>query len=190
VESEGGETLPRRDPAPECVIGMDAYGRVAYFDLAAQATFGYHRSEALGLHVADLIVPPRLRNSYRRTWHSGPPLQPGEMRGRRASTAALRADGSEVVVEAVVLELESRQEPRFVALVRASSPNAAAALTPREREVLGHVARGLTGHEIAEWMSISYQTVRTHVRNAMVKLDANTQAQAVAVAIRLGEINA
>jgi DNA-binding NarL/FixJ family response regulator len=61
-------------------------------------------------------------------------------------------------------------------------------LSRREREILDGVARGLKGEEIAAQLEISPETVRTHVRNAMEKLEAHTRAHAVAIALRQGEI--
>jgi DNA-binding NarL/FixJ family response regulator len=61
-------------------------------------------------------------------------------------------------------------------------------LSPREREILDLIARGLRGEDIAAQLSISPETVRTHVRNAMEKLEAHTRAHAVAIALRQGEI--
>ena len=58
------------------------------------------------------------------------------------------------------------------------------ALTPREAEVLAHVADGLSHDEIGRRLSISPETVRTHVRKAMTKLEADTRTQAVATALR------
>ena len=57
-------------------------------------------------------------------------------------------------------------------------------LTQREREVLRLLADGLTNEEIGKELFISPETVRTHVRKAMAKLDADTRTQAVAKAIR------
>ena len=57
-------------------------------------------------------------------------------------------------------------------------------LTPREREVLRLLADGLRGDEIAERLSISSLTVRTHVKHAMDKLKATTRTEAVAIAMR------
>ena len=62
-------------------------------------------------------------------------------------------------------------------------------LTPREREVLGLLADGLSGEEAAERLVLSPETVRTHIRNAMAKLEAHTRAGAVAQALRRGEID-
>jgi DNA-binding NarL/FixJ family response regulator len=57
-------------------------------------------------------------------------------------------------------------------------------LTPREREVLRLLADGHTNEEIGGALSISAQTVRTHVQKAMEKLGATTRIQAVAIALR------
>ena len=61
-------------------------------------------------------------------------------------------------------------------------------LSPREREVLDLLAKGLTGEEAATQLSLSPETIRTHVRNAMDKLEAHTRVHAVAIALRQGEI--
>jgi DNA-binding NarL/FixJ family response regulator len=57
-------------------------------------------------------------------------------------------------------------------------------LTQREREVLRLLADGNSNEEIGRRLFISPETVRTHVRKAMDKLDADTRTQAVATALR------
>ena len=59
-------------------------------------------------------------------------------------------------------------------------------LSPREREVVGLLAEGLNGPEIAERLFISPATVRTHVENVMQKLEARTRVHAIAIALRQG----
>jgi DNA-binding CsgD family transcriptional regulator len=63
-------------------------------------------------------------------------------------------------------------------------------LTRREREILGLLAEGMSGAQIAEKLVLSPETVRTHVRNAMAKLGASTRSQAVALALQRQEIAA
>ncbi len=63
-------------------------------------------------------------------------------------------------------------------------------LSGREAEILALLARGLTGEEIAQRFVLSPETVRTHVRNAMGKLEARTRTEAVVKALELGEIQA
>ena len=63
-----------------------------------------------------------------------------------------------------------------------------AELTEREREVVGHVALGSTGPEIADELQIAHDTVRTHVRNAMTKVGARSRAHLVARALGDGRV--
>jgi DNA-binding NarL/FixJ family response regulator len=58
-----------------------------------------------------------------------------------------------------------------------------ALLSPREREILGLLAAGGNGAEIAAELFLSAETVRTHVRNAVRKLGARTRTQAVALLV-------
>jgi DNA-binding NarL/FixJ family response regulator len=62
------------------------------------------------------------------------------------------------------------------------------ALSSRESEILGLLAEGLTGEEIAKRLVLSPETVRTHIRNAMEKLSAKTRVEAVVKALDLGEV--
>lgn len=61
-------------------------------------------------------------------------------------------------------------------------------LSRREAEILTFLATGLTGEEIARRLVLSPETVRTHVRNAMEKLDARTRVEAVVKALDREEI--
>ncbi|MGH2925018.1 MAG: LuxR C-terminal-related transcriptional regulator [Solirubrobacterales bacterium] len=65
---------------------------------------------------------------------------------------------------------------------------AGAPLSTREREILGLLAGGVSGAQIAESLVLSPETVRTHIRNAMAKLGASSRAQAVALAVKRHEI--
>jgi DNA-binding CsgD family transcriptional regulator len=64
----------------------------------------------------------------------------------------------------------------------------AASLSRREHQILSMLADGASGSEIAEALVLSPDTVRTHIRNAMSKLGASSRAQAVAIALRRGEL--
>jgi DNA-binding NarL/FixJ family response regulator len=58
------------------------------------------------------------------------------------------------------------------------------ALTKREREILRLLADGMRNEQVAAELSISPHTVRTHVKKAMEKLEADTRTHAVARALR------
>lgn len=59
-------------------------------------------------------------------------------------------------------------------------------LTPREREVLSLLAVGASGRDIAERLGISPNTVRTHIRSVLGKLDCHTRLEAATFAVRVG----
>lgn len=61
-------------------------------------------------------------------------------------------------------------------------------LSSREMEVLDCLAQGMTTVQIAEGLFISENTVKTHVRHILEKLDASNRAEAVSKAIQLGVI--
>ena len=62
-------------------------------------------------------------------------------------------------------------------------------LTPREQEVLGVLAEGLSNDDIAERLAISRHTVARHRENLMRKLNLHSRSELVKYAIRKGLIN-
>lgn len=98
---------------------------------------------------------------------------------RRAIAAT--ATGERVVSSDVAVELAGtwRQEGRG---------RGAAALTPRELEVLQLLAEGLTNQEIGARLDLSARTIKTHVQHLIGKLDVPDRTGAVARAFRLGLI--
>ena len=57
-------------------------------------------------------------------------------------------------------------------------------LTPREREILQLLADGMSNVDVAAKLFISQETVKSHVRHILAKLEADTRTQAVAIALR------
>jgi DNA-binding NarL/FixJ family response regulator len=64
--------------------------------------------------------------------------------------------------------------------------DAIATLTPRERDVLGRVARGLSNRAIASELGITERTARTHVSNILAKLGLTSRTQAALLAVQHG----
>ncbi len=104
----------------------------------------------------------------------------------RALIAAVRAVAageaavSPAVVRRVISELAARPDPDL------PGPEQLDELTPREREVMGLVAGGLSNEEIAEHLVISRATAKTHVSRALYKLHARNRAQLVTLAYETG----
>lgn len=98
----------------------------------------------------------------------------------------------------VVAEGESLLAPRatrrlieeFRRTVPLPAPDAAldGTLTPRELEVLRAIATGLSNAEIADRLTISYATAKTHVSRLLTKLDARDRAQLVIIAYEHGVV--
>ena len=71
---------------------------------------------------------------------------------------------------------------------REKGPALDAGLTPRESQVLSHVAFGLSNDEIARSLEISVETVKEHVQNLLRKLAVNDRTQAAVWAVKSGVI--
>ena len=79
---------------------------------------------------------------------------------------------------------EAYVDPVLAGVLVSAQTDKVPSLTQREREVLRELADGLSNEEIGKRLFISPETVRTHVRKAMAKLEADTRTQAVAKALR------
>jgi PAS domain S-box-containing protein len=95
------------DAALDSVILADASGRVVEFNPAAERTFGYSRDEALGRTLAQLIVPPPLRELHSSAFTRFVETREKRLFGQRLELTAMRADGSEFPVELSLSCVES-----------------------------------------------------------------------------------
>ncbi|MBD0338626.1 MAG: response regulator transcription factor [Thermoleophilia bacterium] len=94
------------------------------------------------------------------------------------------AEGGSLFAPAVTRRLIER----FAGPTHTQPPLALDALTPRELEVLGLVARGLSNAEIAGKLVVSEHTVKTHVAHVLQKLDLRDRVQAVVLAYEAGVV--
>ncbi|MGW0040494.1 response regulator [Rhodococcus sp. NPDC003348] len=96
------------------------------------------------------------------------------------------ADGEALLAPSVTRRLIADVTSRRAA--RRPEPAQLATLTPREREVLELIARGLSNTEIAESLFVAEQTVKTHVGKVLAKLHLRDRAQAVVLAYEAGVV--
>jgi PAS domain S-box-containing protein len=106
------------DTALDCIITMDADGRVVEFNPAAEQVFGFSRQEAVGKELADLIIPPRMRDRHRRGLAHYLKTGEGPVIGKRIEIGGLRKDGSEILVELAITALKVDSSPIFTAYLR------------------------------------------------------------------------
>jgi DNA-binding NarL/FixJ family response regulator len=100
-------------------------------------------------------------------------------------TLGLKWTRPKEVVREVVREVRIREDGPFVRNVEALKRTG---LTPRELEILGLIAEGLSNREIGEKVFVSENTVKTHSARVFEKLGAARRTQAVQEARRLGLI--
>ena len=122
------------DTALDCFITMDAEGTVRTFNRAAEETFGYTRDEAVGRTLAELIVPASLREAHARGLARYLATGDARILGKRLELPAMRRDGTQLMVELVVVRLPVAGAPAFAGALRdiTSQQKAAEALRVSE----------------------------------------------------------
>lgn len=105
---------------------------------------------------------------------------PAEIVNAIRSVVAGEAWLDPAVARRLIDEFAARPEPHT------PTPAEMAQLTPREREVLSLMARGLSNADVALELFISEATVKTHLARVMMKLGVREKAQAVAAAYQTG----
>src|SRR4030095_14685250 len=87
------------DTALDCIVTIDHQGRILDFNPAAERTFGYTRSEAIGREMAELIIPPFLRERHRLGRARAVATGRDTIVGQRIEITAMRKGGEEIPVE-------------------------------------------------------------------------------------------
>jgi len=104
--------------ALDCVVTMDHRGRVVEFNPAAERTFGYSSAAAVGREMAELIVPPDLREQHRRglarLLAGGTP----RVLDSRFEIDAMRSDGTRFPVELAITRIDVPGAPVFTGYLR------------------------------------------------------------------------
>ncbi len=105
------------EASQDCVVVMDASERILEFNRAAERTFGYRRDEVLQRPLADMILPPALREWFRSNLKRY--LEPGceYMFDRRVEATAMRKGGEVFPVETAISVARHGGEPIFSAVL-------------------------------------------------------------------------
>ncbi|MCA1588881.1 MAG: PAS domain S-box protein [Acidobacteria bacterium] len=106
------------ETALDCIISIDHMGNIVEFNPAAEQTFGYKSEDVLGLEMAELIIPPKLRDQHRKGMARYLETGTGPVLNRRIELTALRADGQEFPVEFAVTRLPGDGPPLFTGYLR------------------------------------------------------------------------
>jgi diguanylate cyclase (GGDEF)-like protein/PAS domain S-box-containing protein len=106
------------DSALDCIIAMDAEGRILDFNLAAERTFGYARAAVAGAKLADTIIPPAYRERHAKGLERYLTTGENSLLGKRIEITATRADGSEFPIELAITVTAIGGKPVFTAHLR------------------------------------------------------------------------
>jgi PAS domain S-box-containing protein len=176
------------------VVTLDDHQRFIDANATALRMLGMRRDDVLGQRIED-VSPVGMQDEIEARW--GELLRTGEHRGE---WRLLRSDGRAFDVEYAasanafpgghIVIWMATDDGRRIEPIEHQRTSAQHPLTPREREVVTLIARGLTSEQIAEQLVVSGETVRTHARNALAALGARTRAHAVAIALQRGLIDA
>jgi PAS domain S-box-containing protein len=163
------------------VACTDLEGRVQIWNRASEELSGWSRKEMIGSTV-DRVVPPggreRRREVVART------LAEGQAAG---TYSRARKDGAILHIEMRMHLIRGEQgEPHCIVALVKLLPGHGVSLTPRQKEVLEHIANGRTNDDIARKLVVSRRTVERHVGDILDKLGVENRAAAAAVAVAAG----
>ena len=170
---------PEADPAIAADIPMFAGLALERDAFAALAARRREEAEESFLAAGAVWHDNVLRYALRARWAAGELARRGGNVERLLLLKGLERDASRLGFVWVLAR--TRVSLRLLGRVEAQSPGRRV-LSPREREVLNLVSRGLTSKAIASHLGVSPKTVDTHVATSMAKLGATTRLQAAAAA--------
>ena len=160
---------------------QDLEGRIQVWNRASEELSGWRKEEMLGSTV-DRVIPPGKEEERKRL----------VARTLVEGTAAgffnrLRKDGTIFRIEMRMHLIRDKEgEPHSIVSVVRPLIGGEAQLTPRQKEVLEHIAEGWTNDEIARKFVVSRRTVERHVAEILDKLGADNRAAAAAMAVAAG----
>ncbi|APR78790.1 Sensory box histidine kinase/response regulator [Minicystis rosea] len=136
------------DAALDAIVTIDAAGRVTEWNPAAERAFGYPRENAIGRVMAELIIPPSLREAHRLGLAHYLASGEGPIVGKHIELEAMRADGSCFPIELTVTRLPTQGPPLFTGFVRDISDRRRAEDVQRRETAFRERFIGILGHDL------------------------------------------
>ena len=106
------------DSALDGIVLLDAEGKVAHWNAAAEKIFGFSSEEICGRNLHHTVVPPEMRESYERGWQLFQQTGAGPVIGKVLELEALRKDGSRFPVEVSVAAVSLHGRWNAVGVIR------------------------------------------------------------------------
>jgi DNA-binding CsgD family transcriptional regulator len=177
-----------RNPArPKSVLGPEGRGWLARAEAEYQRLIGSNAPAGWEQTLAE-FGPGYVYETARTQWRLAEALA-GSGRPREAADVLRAASATAAGLRAAPLRAALDDLARRLGLDAGGSADAGrnggssvTALTPREREVLRLMSRGLSNRQIGEELFITQKTASVHVSNILAKLGAATRTEAAAIA--------
>jgi two-component system cell cycle sensor histidine kinase/response regulator CckA len=106
------------EAAIDCIIAMDREGRVIEFNPAAEQCFGYRKDEIIGKPLADMIIPPRMRDAHELDIAGYRATGAGAFLGKRVEVTVMRAGGGEFPAELAIDVAQGAEGEIFIGYLR------------------------------------------------------------------------
>src|SRR5256886_7856708 len=106
------------DSALDCIVTIDHEGKLFEWNPAAEKTFGFRRAEVIGKELAELIIPPALRQRHREGLARFLATGQSTILGKRIEMTAVRADGKEFPVEFSITRVPTEGPPILTGFIR------------------------------------------------------------------------
>jgi PAS domain S-box-containing protein len=132
------------EAAHDGVLSIDQHARITYVNTTAERIFGYRADELTGQEMAEVIVPPSLREAHRAGFSRYMTTGESHILDRRIEITALRADGGEFPVELTITRAGLPGSPAFIGYFRDITDRLRA-----EQELMASRARLVTASDAA-----------------------------------------
>ena len=154
AHQSNGSAVPGRGPLPkalldaavDCVVAIDADGRVVEWNPAAAQTFGRSRELAMGGDLMRMICPPSQRGNLRRELLEATTDPGSEQLGRRLERTAMNASGEKFPIEFTLARVDG--PPRLLVGFIRDIRDRARARRQRDAEERRRRARVALGHQV------------------------------------------
>ena len=200
------------DKSTDAVFGVDAAGRVLFTNSAFERLLGYSHNQLCGSRCAEVLCGTDLQGKpfcgrdcpIPKTCTGQPPITDLDLIFKHADghdilvnigTSYIQPQPEDDSQQVKVIFSLRQVEPQRMLQRMAMPPvkktfttgsGSRNRLTTREEEILGLAVNSMKTNQIANRLSISTQTVRSHFKNIYYKLDVNSRTEAVIFAIQQG----
>jgi PAS domain S-box-containing protein/diguanylate cyclase (GGDEF)-like protein len=104
--------------ALDAIIVIDHRGRIREFNPAAERLFGWQRARVMGMDIADVVIPPPVRDAHRRGLRRHLATGESKLLDRRVELMGARAGGATFPIELTVTRCDDEPTPYFTAFIR------------------------------------------------------------------------